>query len=70
MKESFQILKACGHTCPQETEPEVNSKIRALLPTQYNGAKAKKPDEKPEEKDSSKKVSSGKIKPLLNIAKY
>ncbi len=70
MKESFQILKACGHTCPQETTPEVNSKIRPLLPTQLNGAKAK-PDEKPEEKDSSKKVISlGKIRPLLNISKY
>ena len=63
MKATFQILKACGHTCPCGTQTEVNS-IRPMLPTQFNVARAKKPNEKPEETKPS-----GKIKPLMPITK-
>jgi hypothetical protein len=65
MKQTFQILKNCGHTCGCKTEePEVvetSGKIRPLMPTQINGSKLK-PEEKPEQTKMS-----GKIRPLLNI---
>jgi hypothetical protein len=69
MKASYIVIHKCGKTCQNETEPEVNSKIRPLMPTHINGAKVK-PDEKPDEgKDNPefRGVSSGKIRPLLNI---